>query len=75
MKGISKMDAKHKIKELRSRTGLSQQKFGMLFKMSAINISNWEQGVTKPPEYVVYMLERLMELDPDIPKVTNKENN
>lgn len=60
--------AKEKIKELRSQTGLSQQKFGMLFRISAINISNWEQGVTTPPEYVVYMLERLIEIDPTIPK-------
>lgn len=67
------MDLKERMKELRARTGLSQQKFGMMFKIAAINIANWEQGVTKPPEYVVYMLERLMELDPTIPKVEPKE--
>lgn len=56
------------MKYLRSKTGLSQQKFGTLFHIAAINISNWEQGVTKPPEYVAYMIDRLIELDPDIPK-------
>ena len=40
----------------------------MLFRISAINIANWEQGVTKPPEYVMYMLERLVELDPTVPR-------
>ena len=62
------MEFKQKMKELRAKTGLSQTKFGMLFRIASINISNWEQGVTKPPEYVVYMIERLIELDPTIPK-------
>lgn len=64
---------KEKIKQLRARTGLSQQKFGMLFKISAINISNWEQGVTTPPEYVIYMLDRLVDIDPSVPKNSNAE--
>ena len=68
-----KVDVKDKIKAIRSSTGLSQQKFGMLFHISAINISNWEQGVTKPPEYVVYMLERLLEVDPKVPKKSLKK--
>ena len=62
------MEVKDKLKALRAKTGLSQQKFGMLFKVAAINIANWEQGVAKPPEYVVYMMERLIQIDPDIPK-------
>jgi len=62
------MEFKDRLKTLRKKTGLSQQKFGMLFRISAINIANWEQGVTKPPEYVMYMLERLIELDPTVPK-------
>lgn len=62
------MDTQKRIKDLRSKTGLSQQKFGMLFQIPAINISNWEQGVTKPPEYVVYMMDKLVDLDPNIPK-------
>lgn len=66
------MEFKEKLKSIRAKTGLSQQKFGMLFRISAINIANWEQGVTKPPEYVEYMLERLMELDPTIPKKGEK---
>ena len=56
------------MKALRAKTGLSQQKFGMLFKIAAINIANWEQGLAKPPEYVMYMLERLIDIDPEVPK-------
>ena len=63
------------IKQLRAQTGLSQQKFGMLFKISAINIANWEQGTTKPPEYVIYMLQKLIELDPTIPKKGESNDN
>lgn len=62
------MEFKDRLKTLRKKTGLSQQKFGMLFRISAINIANWEQGVTRPPEYVMYMLERLIELDSTIPR-------
>lgn len=67
------MEPKDRIKALRAKTGLSQQRFGMLFKVAAINISNWEQGVAKPPEYVMYMMERLIELDPTIPKAASKK--
>ena len=62
------MEIKDKMKALRAKTGLSQQKFGMQFKIAAINIANWEQGLAKPPEYVIYMLERLIEIDPTVPK-------
>lgn len=62
------MEFKDKLKAMRKATGLSQEKFGRLYNISAINIANWEQGVTKPPEYVQIMLEKLMKLDPDVPK-------
>lgn len=57
------------IKQLRDQTGLSQQKFGALFRIPSMNIANWEQGTTKPPEYVITMIQRLMEIDPRIPKI------
>lgn len=57
------------VKELRASTGLTQLKFGMLYNISPTNIANWEQGTTKPPEYVLCMLKRLIEIDPKVPKV------
>ncbi len=51
------------IKELREKTGLSQSRFAARFHMSPINISHWETGVRKPPEYVVWMIERIIELE------------
>lgn len=68
------MNFKDKLKIMRTSTGLSQQRFGMLFKISAINIANWEQGVTSPPEYVQYMLERLIEIDESVPRKEDKKN-
>lgn len=62
------MEFKDKLKAMRASTGLSQEKFGRLWLISAINIANWEQGITKPPEYVQVMLDKLMKLDPDVPR-------
>lgn len=73
MSSLTDSRVAEKLKALRARTGLSQSRFGMLFSIASINIANWEQGVTEPPEYVQYMLERLVEIDPDIPRV--KEDN
>lgn len=67
------MEAKDKIKALRGQTGLSQVKFGMMFNIAPINIANWEQGITSPPEYVQYMLERLIEIDPLVPHAKQEE--
>lgn len=48
------------IKELRSLTNLSQQKFGDIFHIPAANISLWEQGRSTPPPYVNFMIEEIM---------------
>jgi len=55
------------IKELREHTGLSQAKFGQKFHIPVANISNWEQGVHNPPEYITYMIEKILELE-QVPK-------
>lgn len=44
------------IKELRESTGLSQSKFAEKYHIPVGTLQHWEQGVRKPPEYVVYML-------------------
>ena len=48
------------ILELRQMTGLSQRKFADKYKINFRNIQNWEQGISKPPNYVLYMLYRLI---------------
>lgn len=59
------------IKELRAQTGLSQHKFGLKFHISAMNISHWEQGSRKPPEYVEYMIGKIMELEKENEELRN----
>ena len=51
------------IKEIRSLTGLSQQKFGDKYKIPLRTIQNWEGGVNTPPDYLVSLLERVVKED------------
>lgn len=51
------------IKEIRQLTGLSAQKFGDKYKIPLRTIQNWEGGINKPPEYLVYLLERVVRED------------
>lgn len=44
------------IKQLRESTGLSQSKFAEKFHIPIGTLQHWEQGVRKPPEYVMYMI-------------------
>ena len=59
------------IKELRERTGLSQYKFADKFRMGTANISHWEQEIRKPPEYVSYMIEKILDLEEEIEVLKN----
>lgn len=46
-----------KIKELRTKTGLSQSKFAAFIPMSVRTLQDWEQGKRTPPDYVVSLIE------------------
>ena len=48
------------IKQLRQQTGLSQSQFAALFKIPVHTLQQWEQGLRKPPEYVVFMMEKIL---------------
>lgn len=51
------------IKDIRSTTDLSQSEFGKKFGIATVNISHWEQGISKPPEYVVQMISTILKLE------------
>ena len=51
------------IKELRKITGLSQAAFAKKFHIPVGTLSHWEQGVRTPPDYVVYMLSRIIYME------------
>lgn len=51
------------IKEIRMQTNMSQQKFADYFGIPKHSLQNWEYGVTKPPAYVINMIERILTLE------------
>ena len=51
------------IKELRSTTKMSQSRFATYLGIPVANIQHWEQGVTKPPNYLVSLISRIMKYD------------
>ncbi len=51
------------ILELRERTGLSQREFAERYHLSVRSLQQWEQGRRKPPEYVEWLVERVMYLE------------
>jgi putative transcriptional regulator len=48
------------IRELRNITGLSQSEFAKKFHIPVGTLAHWEQEIRKPPEYVVYMISRIV---------------
>lgn len=51
------------IKEIRTFTGLSQQKFGDRYCIPLRTIQDWEADKRQPPIYVVKLLERAVKED------------
>ena len=49
------------IKELREGLGLSQAKFAERFYLSVRTLQNWEQGYRETPEYVIKLIEKIIE--------------
>ena len=44
------------IQELRKETGLSQSQFAKKFDIPVGTLQHWEQGIRKPPEYVLALI-------------------
>lgn len=60
------------VKDLRKRTGLSQSKFASKFHIHPMNISHWERGDRTPPEYVIYMMNAILDLEDELHKEKGK---
>lgn len=50
------------VKELRTRTGMSQAQFAAYFGVSVRSLQGWETG-KKPPQGMVAMMERIWKLE------------
>jgi putative transcriptional regulator len=51
------------IKELRKKTNLSQSKFAKKFGIPVGTLAHWEQGVRTPPNYVISMIETILDYE------------
>lgn len=54
------------IKQLRQQTGLSQSRFAKKFHINVRTLQRWEQGQTPTPDYVVFMVGRIIELEKEV---------
>lgn len=53
----------NRLKQIRNQTGLSQYNFAKKYGIPVRSIENWETNVRTPPEYVLNMLEKIIESD------------
>ena len=51
------------IKELRDKTGMTQRQFAERFRIPLGTYRDWEQGRAKTPAPVLFMIERILELE------------
>jgi putative transcriptional regulator len=54
------------ILELRQKAGLSQSKFAKRFHLNVRTVQTWEQGTRKTPDYVIWLITRVIELEEKI---------
>lgn len=47
----------------RKKLKLSQSEFASYFHIPLKTLQNWEQHVRMPPDYVVWMIRRILELE------------
>lgn len=52
---------KMKIKEIRERAGYSRYEFCNLFEIPYRTLQSWELGERVPPEYVVKLIEKVLD--------------
>ena len=49
--------------EIRKSTGLSQSQFAKKFHLQVKTLQSWEQGWRNTPEHVIFMVQRILELE------------
>lgn len=54
------------LKILRVRMDLSQTEFADKFHLSVRSLQAWEQGRSQPPECVLYLIRRVVELEAQV---------
>lgn len=52
-----------KILEIRKQTGLSQSQFAEKFHIKIGTLQSWEQGWRNTPECILYLIQKVLELE------------
>ena len=60
---MRKTNTENKIRQLRAKTGLTQEKFGAFYNIPRRTLEDWVCDKRTPPPYVTEMLERLVRED------------
>lgn len=63
------------IRELRCKTGLSQEAFGAALGIPKRSVQNWEGTVRRPPAYLVSLIAFRVEHDPSLRRNTALPEN
>ena len=56
----------HTVREIRERTGLSQNKFAAYFGIPPSSLKKWEQNISKAPDYVPAMMDYILNLEDEL---------
>ena len=64
----------NRIKKLRSATGLSQSKFAAIFNIPVKTIQSWESESRKPPDYVIDMMEKILDYKRKEERISRQDN-
>lgn len=51
------------IKEMRLQTGMTRQEFAYYFNIPKGTLRNWEQGIVKPADYLLNMINKILTYD------------
>lgn len=62
------------IKELRDKTGLSQSKFAERYGLSVRTLQQWEQGISKPLDSLLNLIENSISCDSNLRFLNNADN-
>lgn len=57
------MNEGEQLKEIRQELGLSQSKFAQKFHVPLSTYIHWEVGMRKPPKYIIYMIQYILQLE------------
>lgn len=60
------------ITEIRNLLGISRAEFSRKYNIPVRTLENWESGKTKPPEWCVEMIERVVRMDHEKDRTDNR---